>query len=425
MKLEKKFVTIGGGIGSFCYHSALRIHGVASNDIAVITPHKKPYHQFKIYCDEIDLDKLRSDSSSRPDNFWGFPGYGLQKAIHLIKQGEILKGLRILFQLFMEPFLVSYYCPTPNDVFKAINKEAKRTDWDKSLHLGKALSLSKLDNGQYEVRFEDLKSKKHSIIAEHVHLALGHGLSNFNANKNIFSNIKSKGGTVLVRGRGTSAARMIARLLEIKSKKRIEVVSLHRNELPDYADSRRLKQRQFMNWRIQQFNWPKSAFSGELMEKVREAGTRKYFPQWGLPSTTPDKKWISLINKSIKEGRYKIVFSENNIKADYIIDCTGFNENPKLNKFYHSLIRKYNLDLNYLGNIKTGRNFEIEKLCSYNGRVSISGVGSAGSFYGPVDSFFGHQFAVSTIIKNTPSIKPLSTIDSIKQWFKWVKNETI
>ena len=95
--IEKKFVSIGGGIGSFCWVDALRVHGVSKKDISVIGIHETPYRQFKVYCDNSGLhedSRIRSDSSARPDNFWGFPGYALSEVFDEIKKWHLTKFLK-------------------------------------------------------------------------------------------------------------------------------------------------------------------------------------------------------------------------------------------------------------------------------------------------------------------------------------------
>lgn len=422
--LKKKFVLVGGGIGSFCFYNCLRIHGVPQKDIAVVSPHKKPYHQLKMYCDNIGLTKnerLRSDSGSRPDNFWGFPGYGLSEIIDNLKKGIILDSAKIALQLFCEPVGFGYYSPKAKQVYKSLDSEAKRTGWNKSLVSGKALSLNKLPNDMYQITYKN--SKRRKIIANYVHLSLGHGKvkknSPYKDNKKIVQ-IKKNGGKVLVVGRGATAAKVVEKLLSAKTKKKIEVISLHHGQLGENSDFRNIKQKNLLSWRLQQFNWPRVSFGGEYKDLSELNIFWKNI--WGAPSTAPDKRWIKLIKDSVRNNKYKIVYKKE--KADYIIDCTGFDED-NYNSFYKRLISKYNLILNQEGGIQLGKNFEIEKLCGYRNRVFVSGIAARGNNYGPVDSFFGQQFAALSAINSIPEIKKLTIEDSLKGFIKWIKGEAI
>jgi len=429
MGSSKKYVLVGGGIGSFCFYNCLRVHGVPSNDISVISPNSRPYEQLKLYCDNLGLkseDRLRSDSGSRPDNFWGFPGYGLSEAVEAIHNKQLIKSISLLIKLICEPIVFGYYTPTAGRVYKSIDKEAKRIGWKDSLIIGKALSLTKLPDNKYAVTYKN-QGKRKKMIADYIHLSLGHGGlgkdSPYKDNKSLFTKIRRSGGSVLVVGRGTAAAKTVEQLLSINGKKPIQVVSLHRGELASHKDYRNRKQRKLMSWRLQQFNWPRSAFGGELLEIINGSGVNEYEDFWGSPSAIPEKNFIQTIKDGVKNRRYEIVYKK--VKTNYVINCTGFRESTERNDLYTRLIKKYNLPVNKNGGIKTGEHFEIEELCSYKGRVFVSGVAAAGNNYGPVDSFLGLQYAALKATESISEIKPLSLEESFSGWLKWLKGEKI
>ncbi len=412
---EVDFLSIGGGMGSFCWVDTLRIHGVSSKDICVISPNKKPYHQLKLYCDAIGLTKtqrLRSDSGSRPDNFWGFPGYGLSEALDELKNQNFTKTAKLLFQLFFEPFIFGYYSPTAGRVYKALEREAKRIGWEKLLITGNANNLTKLPDGRFKITYD----RGNSITAKVVHLSLGHGkvrkrknaIAAYEMTDRLWKRIVKRGGTVLVIGRGTAAQKIMERLLNLK---KVKVISLHR-EAENPKDSRGAKQKRFMSWRLQQFNWPRAAFGGRFMDE--------YDKLWSLPSTTPDKNWIKKVKIAIKEGRNEIV--KTTAKADYTIDCSGFTESAKNHKFYSKLIKKYNLPLLTNGSIETGDALEVEALCSYKTRVFVTGALSG--FPGPTDSFFGAQYAALKTIESL-KLEKLDPIASFEGWYKWLLNKRV
>jgi pSer/pThr/pTyr-binding forkhead associated (FHA) protein len=428
--MKKKFVLIGGGIGSFCFYNCLRVHGVSAQDIAVITTNKKPYDQFKAYCDSIGLKsnhRLRSDSGSRPDNFWGFPGYGLSETINLLKAKKFVDATKLAVQLFTEPVISSYYSPTAGQVYKGINKEIRRSKWSKSTVRGNAISLKLLEGKGYEISYKN--GKKQRLIAEHVHLSLGHGtpikhkksLSAYYLDSDIIKRIKKKGGKVIVIGRGTAAAKVVEKLLHLKTNKKIQIVSLHRNKLSKQVDFRNAEQKRFKSWRLQQFNWPRNSFGGEYTN-VRDID-RHWKSLWSAPTTVPNKSWVSLLRENIKNGKYRITYE--NEKADFTIDCSGFDESVDKNKFYKRIINDYNLKINEEGGFSLGDNFEIEKLCTYKNRVFVSGIAARGNSYGPVDSFLGQQYVAMKAIDVIPEIKKLSVEKSFNEWLKWINNKPI
>ncbi|MCW2919623.1 MAG: hypothetical protein JWN52_7691, partial [Actinomycetia bacterium] len=101
------FVTVGGGIGSFVTVDYLRIYGVPMNHIRVLSNIDKPWdtYQYLTRVSQIPKpERIRSDSSSRPDNIWGFPSYALEEAWRE-------KSLKHLFQVATEPVFADYWTP--------------------------------------------------------------------------------------------------------------------------------------------------------------------------------------------------------------------------------------------------------------------------------------------------------------------------
>ena len=73
---DMPFVTVGGGIGSFVTVDYLRIAGVPTSQIRVLSNIDCPRQTYEYLTRVSQIPKserIRSDSSSRPDNIWGFP----------------------------------------------------------------------------------------------------------------------------------------------------------------------------------------------------------------------------------------------------------------------------------------------------------------------------------------------------------------
>src|SRR5215469_17912742 len=81
--MDVPLVTVGGGIGSFVTVDYLRIAGVPASRIRVLSNIDFPWKTYE-YLTRVsqipDEARIRSDSSSRPDNIWGFPSYALTEA---------------------------------------------------------------------------------------------------------------------------------------------------------------------------------------------------------------------------------------------------------------------------------------------------------------------------------------------------------
>src|SRR5690349_15842926 len=96
---EVPFVTVGGGIGSFVTVDYLRIAGVPASEIRVLSNIDSPWQTYQYLTRVSQIpgpERIRSDSSSRPDNIWGFPSYAIAEAWRE-------RTLAPLMQVFLEP----------------------------------------------------------------------------------------------------------------------------------------------------------------------------------------------------------------------------------------------------------------------------------------------------------------------------------
>src|ERR1700739_1128223 len=74
--IDAPFVTVGGGIGSFVTVDYLRIAGVTTDRIRVLSDIDVPWQTYEYLTRVSQIprqERIRSDSASRPDNIWGFP----------------------------------------------------------------------------------------------------------------------------------------------------------------------------------------------------------------------------------------------------------------------------------------------------------------------------------------------------------------
>ncbi len=383
---EKMFVSLGGGIGSFCWVNSLRVHAVAPTKIAVIAQHHRPYQQFKSYCEHSGLtpqDRLRSDSGARPDNLWGFPGYAVSEFLANLQAGKWLAAAKIAGQIFAEPFGCDFYTPTAGRVYASIDREMARMGWASMLRQGTALFLRKLDDGRLAIFYQEPTNHICVIIANFVHLALGHTLrrpdylralttnmptdmpiemaikmttnqvlSGYELEEDFFNTVAETGASVVVVGRGIVAARIIERLLPKEPLlARHKIISLLRTPLTERPDSRNLQQAALGAWRLQPFNWPRSTFGGPLMETLQQAPPnerRQLARAWSAATTSPRKAWLRDLKKAQAVNFYRSVYGqiarveqENGrltlvitphskdegetltLQADYLVDCSG------------------------------------------------------------------------------------------------------
>lgn len=404
---EVRFCAVGGGLGSFVWVDHLRCYGVKAADIKAIGTDATCYQTYKRYCKNSqipDHERLRSNSLSRPDNIWGFPGYALRE----LGQGTGFKGV---FQVLAEPTLAESYTPRAGDVFDSLDREATRIGWSDMLVKAQVLGLRKTTDGRYAVAYKLWggeaigEARNRYLVADVVHLATGYPATRFvddfqtfithhpdaraqvaNAyepHDQMYIEAERRGGPVqfVVRGRGIVASRIIQRLYEARQKNpNIRILHSMRTPLGprDGAVFRKSRRTVRNHVEIQSFNWPKSCWGGDLRAEYEaaDAPTRgAMLTQLGGTTTAERSDWIAIVERGTEEGWYRPVFGiisdlqplaaqpdqpegvrvsintvEGNIEqlnADYLIDCTGLIADIKRSPFLADLLGTYQLPRNH------------------------------------------------------------------------------
>ncbi len=476
------YLAIGGGIGSFSWVDHLLISGVPRQKITVIGFEAKPYDRYERLCINSQIpghERLRSNSDSCPDNIWGWPGYAVREMWHDFKQARFGNLLKVGWQIFNEPY-VPTYTPKAQNVYDSIDREAERIGWDEMWQQGRVRAIRKTDDGRYAIAYSPLndttgKNQK-IILCNYLHVAVGypgvrflpdlqayrqesgdfHRVVNaYEEHDLIYDTLKQTGGTVLVRGRGIVASRIIQRLYEIRKEHNVPIGILHlmRTPLPEghrYGTT----QREVNNhWEFQPFNWPKAAWGGALrdvLEDADKAGRDDLLNMWGGTTTADRPDWRKMVEEGLREGWYEIQFGKVHsvaqhasgtvatklqstgatqraitLLADYIIDATGLDSSIDNSPLLHDLVTQYDLPRNPKGRLAVSNCFELEGMRQETGRVYASGVSTLGGPYAPVDSFLGLQYAafrsVDDLTENgAAGLHRVNGFRSIGQWLRWV-----
>jgi pSer/pThr/pTyr-binding forkhead associated (FHA) protein len=481
---EVEYLTIGAGLGSFVFVDLLRIYGVKIEQIAAVGIDDRPYSRYKQLClnSQIPLhERLRSNSDSCPDNIWGFPSYAWREAWHDLRSRNIGHSLYLLWQVFAEPTFIQTYTPKSGNVFDSIDREAKRIGWDKIYHYGRVLSLRKTEDGRYVIAYSRGNKDKRErafLIARYVHFAIGYPALKFlpdlqtyrektqdfqtvvNAYENhehIYQKLQQIGGTVLIRGRGIVASRIVQKIYETrKINPNIQIIHLMRSPKAkgnQFERSQRLVENHF---EFQPFNWPKSCWGGEMraqLEKADPNQRKSLITDWGGTTTADRQDWRIMIDRGLKEGWYRHEFGrvievekEGNkvltkieakkynsttiLAADYIIDATGLDADVTASPLLNDLVKHYNLPLNSLGRFAVSNSFELREMRCDRGKIYVSGATTLGGPYAAADSFLGLQFAALNIVEHlakyrSPNLTKLNPFTSLQQWLKWVANQSI
>ena len=410
---EADYVAVGAGLGSFAWVDLLRIHGAKPSQIVALGLEEQPYGHYQKLCRNSQIfphERLRSNSDSCPDNIWGWPSYALREAGRELLKGQIKTALGLLWQVFAEPAFAQTYTPRSGNVFAALDREAKRINWEKMYRYGRVRAIRKTDDGRYAIAYSRSTAsvRDHAIIiARYVHIATGYGAIKFlpdlqayrqktgdfksvvhayEYHDHIYEHLERCGGTVLIRGRGIVSSRILQRLYETRQKNpNILILHLMRFAKPQ-GNKFGFSQRKVINHNeFQPFNWPKGCWTGEqraMLEKASPEERIRLTTDWGGTTTAERKDWKRIIDEGLKEGWYKIEFGEvekverepnhlvtyiqtkdfkgkTRLETDFIIDSTGLNASVLETPLLKDMVEHYHLPLNAWKRFLVGNDFEI------------------------------------------------------------------
>jgi pSer/pThr/pTyr-binding forkhead associated (FHA) protein len=391
-----------------------------------------------------------------------------------------------MWQVFAEPTFAETYTPRAVNVFDSIDREVDRIGWHQMFRYGRVRGIRKTDDGRYAIAYSrsNADHRDHAfLIAKYVHLATGYPAIQFlpdlqayrektqdfesvvnayESHNGVYEKLEASGGSVLIRGRGIVASRVVQRIYEARQRNRnIQVLHLMRSPKPQ-GNKFKLAQRSVENhYEFQPFNWPKACWGGELRVLLEQAAP-EFRPQlltdWGGTTTAKRRDWRRIVKEGLSQGWYQITFGEVErverdsqnrtvtyiqekelkgqikLEADFIIDATGLDAKVKTSPLLNDLVAQYNLPLNSLGRLSVNKDFEVPELRNTSasngeGRVYAAGAITLGGPYAPVDSFLGLQYAalrsVESLAANRDSgVRKLSVWRSFVQWLKWILNKS-
>ncbi len=481
---ESDYVALGGGMGSFAWVDTLRCFGVRTEQIVVLGIEKKPYGRYQRLCRNSQIpahERLRSGSDSCPDNIWGWPGYAWREAWRELASGQIGSAVKHLWQVFAEPALADTYTPKSGNVFASVDREAARIGWDQMLRYGRFRAIRKTEDGRYVIAYSRTQGDRQDyrfILTRYIHIAPGYPAIKFlpdlqayrekyhdfksvvnayESHEHIYEQLIKRGGTVIVRGRGIVASRIIQRLYETRQQNRnISIVHLMRSPKPQGNKMGRAQRYVENQWEFQPYNWPKGTWGGDMKAKLELGNpTERYrlLTDWGGTTTANRSDWRRIVSTGQQEGWYTITFGkvdrveqdsngrlityldnsnfkgEIKLDADFIIDATGLDAKPAESPFLNDLVTHYNLPLNPLGRLMVANDFEIVEMRNDRSRMYAAGVMTLGGPYAPVDTFLGLQYAAQSaadglVRSRAPKIRRLNGLGSLSQWIKWANNTT-
>ncbi|MBO0842673.1 MAG: hypothetical protein J2O46_05775 [Nocardioides sp.] len=466
-------VSIGGGLGSFALVDRLRIGGVSTDDIRVVSPHRLPDRAFADACRNSGMgprDRLRSDSSARIDNIWGFPGYAAREAKTDKNPGAFLRSL-------VEPVLAEPYAPTLGLVRHGIEEESARIGWSSMNVRGEALRVMRHPDGGYVVLVRrrgggpDL-----ALECDYVHLACGPAgaqltpeairfrqqhpdpqriVHAYDPHSEVYHRLAEHGGSVLVRGSGIAASRVLQRLIEDRGRsgQDVHIWQLFRNYV-DAPSGPILRRRDAgCGFRYQPYDFPKAAFGGQLRDTVRrldEQDRVELVRELGATSTPYRKEWARQLREGRAEAWYDALAGEveefralddkvgarirlaNNeiyhLGVDFVIDATGMDQTAVDHPLVNDLVHQGLAEVNELGCLRVGEDFVVAGSEQHSGGIFASGMTARGGPLAPVDSFLGMQSAALSIADTLAARgfgARLTPLRSVRQWWKWMGGKSL
>jgi hypothetical protein len=475
------FVSIGGGIGSFVTVDYLRIAGVPTDRMKVLSNLDFPWQTYEYLTRVSQIprpERIRSDSASRPDNLWGFPSYAATEAWQERKWGE-------LWHVFTEPMWADYYTPKAGRVFKGLERESKRINWDQMLVKGQVRMVRKRQGGGYFVILTPkaglTPTKRVAYRAQYVHLAVGypglrylkelqdfrtehkdyyHVVSAYEEHEHIYEAARGKQITIMLRGGGIVASRVLQRAMDDREKYGLQTQILHLfrtfvdgpHSPPAEKPTKAWNTRRGSNgFAYQGFNYPKSVWGGQLkseMRKLEGEARLKRYKEMGGTNTPWRRRWQAQMNQGRRDGWYQImqgtvddmriengrivsvVHQKNGAKfelpADYIIDCTGLEADISEHRVLKDLLDHSGVGRNPNNRLDVERTFELRGTANGNGVMYASGATTLGGYFPGVDTFLGLQVAAQEICDDLARRGFCHRIGpgrSISQWLKWARDK--
>ncbi len=483
--IDIPFVTIGGGIGSFVTTDYLRIAGVPTSQIRVLSALDHPWQTYE-YLTRVSqiprTERLRSDSASRPDNIWGFPSYAVSEAI-------ADKSLKSLKQVFVEPIFDDYYTPKAGQVFTALEREARRIRYSEMHVKGLVRIVRRRVGGGYFTILtppEGLSSTKRvAFRSRYVHVAVGypglrflpelqryrteqndrqHIVNAYESHEHVYDRLMQYPSTVLVRGGGIVASRVLQRLMDDRLLHGAQTTIVHlfrtfingpndgsTGNLP-HKTSVFMRRRGADGWAYQGFNYPKSVWGGQLkrqMRKLEGEDRARLYKRMGGTNTPYRRYWQRQMKRGRQEGWYQLVVGTVDqmtpnghrivnqvrtqqgvvpIEVDFVIDCTGLEADIAEHRLLKDLLDHGGAGRNPLGRLDVERTFELKGTRNGDGAMYASGATTLGGYFPGVDTFLGLQVAAQEITQDLARrgfCKRIGPLRSTSQWFKWLRGTQI
>ncbi|MEJ3742496.1 hypothetical protein WEI85_04275 [Actinomycetes bacterium KLBMP 9797] len=468
---DAPFVTVGGGIGSFVMADYLRIAGVPTSEIRVLSNIDQPWQTYEYLTRVSQIpgpERIRSDSSSRPDNIWGFPSYALSEAWRD-------RTVRPLLHVLGEPIFADYWTPRVGNVFASMARESARIGYPRMLVKGVVRMVRRRDGGGYFTILTPpagtSPTRRIAYRSRFVHLAVGypglrflpdlqefrekygdftHVVNAYEPHEHVYEFLKTRPGTVVVRGGGIVASRVLQRLMDDRERYGLQtrIVHIFRTFVTGAHGPHLWARRKGGDgWAYQGFNYPKSVWGGQLKARMRRLDGEEraaLYRQMGGTNTPKRRRWQQQMRAGREGGWYEaahgvvervepaadgtltsVVTGDAGTRlvgSDYIVDCTGLEADIAEHRILADLLAHGGARRNPLDRLEVERHFEVTGTASGNGALYATGAATLGGYFPGVDTFLGLQVGAQEIADDLARRgfgRRIGPIRSAAEWARW------
>jgi hypothetical protein len=471
-------VSVGGGMGSLILADHLRVAGLDLSKYIALSALDNPWdtYEYLTRCSQIPRpERLRSDAGSTPDNIWGTPSYAVREAM---QNKGLVKKLDPLWNVFTEPIFTNYFTPRAGMVFESLEKEANRIGYHGHKAKGLVRMVRKRVGGGYFTILTPpagtTATKRIAYRSTYVHMAVGypglrflddlqeyrtthqdfHRVVNaYEPHEHVYEELSKHPGTVVVRGAGIVASRILQRLCDDRAKgSQINIIHLIRSYVGEsHGPSIFMRRPGADGWAFQGFNTPKSAWGGQhkaQLEKLEGQERADLYKLLGGTTTPHRKLWKNQLKKARDEGWYRVVVGTvesvtpgdgvvvskvktdqgvYDLPANYIIDATGLEADIREHRVLADLLDHSGAQRNPLGRLEVERTGEVRGTRSGVGKLYAVGSATYGGPFAGVDAILGLQYMAKRIIDDLADegFAPRLTVRrSFSQWWRWMRHKT-
>ena len=390
--------------------------------------------------------------------------------------------MRPLWTVTVEPILSEFFNPKAKHMYRGCEREATRLGWSEMLARGQARMVRRRAEGGYFTILTPpvgtAPTKRVAFRSQHVHVAVGYpslrflpDLQDYRARHNdsyrvvnayeqhshVYESISRGPATVVVRGAGIVASRILERLIDTRRSAGTPTVIVHllRTFVDGPTGGRLFRREGADGFAYQPFTFTKAAGSGQHRQRTLalEGDERAaYIKTIGGTTTSKRKVWQRQLERGRREGWYQlqigevkeVVPDESGQKVVTTVGAQRRHRGPHRRRLHHRCHRPGGSDpgtsvladlldcggasTNAFGRLDVDPYFEIRGTRSGTGRMFASGSIAAGGYLAPADSFWGVQHAaleIADALRREGFCRRIGPIRSITSWWRWMRRKPI